>query len=151
MQINGIDEKDNRIVGLLRANARMTYSEIGGQVGLSRTAVKARVSALERSGVIKGYRAVTDPLDSAGTMTFVVNIETKPEHFEEARRRFARSPETVVLLQTTGSCHLLAVCVSESIQTMKVFVNAVYKSVPGILSINAHSVLEVIKGSFIPE
>ena len=73
MQINGIDEKDNQIVNLLRRNARMTYSEIGEVVGLSRTAVKTRVSELEKSGIIKGYQAVIDPLESTAMMTFVVN------------------------------------------------------------------------------
>lgn len=151
MQISGIDEKDNQIVNLLRRNARMTYSEIGEAVGLSRTAVKTRISALEKSGIIKGYQAVIDPLESAGMMTFVVNIETRPEHFEEAKILFAQAQETVVLVHTTGNCHLLAICVSESIQTMRVFVNTVYKTIPGILAINAHSVLDIIKGTIIPE
>ena len=151
MQINGIDEKDNQIVNLLRRNARMTYSEIGEVVGLSRTDVKTRVSKLEKSGIIKGYQAVIDPLESTAMMTFVVNIETKPEHFEEAKTLFAQAQETVTLVQTTGNCHLLAICVSESIQTMRVFVNMVYKTIPGIMSINAHSVLDIIKGSIIPE
>lgn len=151
MQINGIDEKDNQIINLLHRNARMTYSEIGKQVGLSRPAVKTRVSNLEESGIIKGYQAIIDPLESAGMTIFAVNIETKPEHFEEVKRLFAQAPETVSLVQTAGSCSLLAICVSENIQTMRTFVNVIYKTAPGILSIHANSVLDVIKGSIIPE
>lgn len=151
MQINGLDEKDNQIIHLLRHNARMSYSELGEQVGLSRTAVKTRISALENSGIIKGYQAVIDPLEPTGMTTFVVNIETKPEHFDEAKALFAQAPETVTLVQTTGGCHLLAICVSENIQTMRTFVNMVYRTAPGILSIKANSVLDVIKGSVIPE
>ena len=46
MNINGLDEKDNQIVNLLIKNARLTYSEIGEQIGLTRVAVKNRVKVL---------------------------------------------------------------------------------------------------------
>lgn len=50
MHINGIDEKDNEIINLLLKDARMSYSDIGEKVGLSRTAVKNRVAVLEKNG-----------------------------------------------------------------------------------------------------
>lgn len=151
MKLIGLDEKDNQIAALLRHDARMTYSDIGAAVGLSRTAVKTRVSALEKSGIIKGYHAVIESPKASEMMTFVVNIETKPENFEEAKTVFAQTQEVVTLVQTTGSCHLLAICVSASIQTMRDFVKMIYQSVPGILSVNTHAVLDIIKGDIIPE
>ena len=57
MKLNGLDETDNRIVGLLMRNARMSWSDIGEEVGLTRVAVKNRVRALEEKGVIRGYHA----------------------------------------------------------------------------------------------
>ena len=84
-------------------------------------------------------------------MTFVVNIETKPEYFDEVKNTFAGRNETVTLVQTTGNCHLLAICVAPDIKFMRNFVNCVFKSVSGIISINAHAVLDVVKGSIIPE
>lgn len=151
MQIRGIDEIDNRIVELLLEDGRMSYSDIAEKVGLSRTAVKARITTLERNGIIKGYKAIVDPQAAPNMMTFVVNIETRPESFEECKCIFARSDETVTIVQTTGNCHLVAICLSPDIKTMRIFVNDIYKSVPGILSINANSVIDVIKGSIIPE
>ena len=59
MKINGLDEKDNLIVSLLMKNARMSFTDIGEEVGLTRVAVKNRVKALEEKGVIKGYHAMT--------------------------------------------------------------------------------------------
>ena len=151
MHLSGIDEKDNEIISLLLKDARMSYSDIGKKVGLSRTAVKNRISTLEKNGIIGGYRAVINPQESPEMMTFIVNIETSPEHFDYAKQIFANAPETVMLVQTTGNCHLVAICVSEDIKTMRTFVNRIYRTVDGILSINAHSVLDVIKGSIIPE
>ena len=151
MRIKGIDEKDNQIVNLLREDGRMSYSDIGERVGLSRTAVKARMTALREGGIIKGYRAVIDPLAAPEMMTFVTEIETRPESFEECKQLFSNSEETVTLVQTTGGCRLVAICVAADVGTMRDFVNRVYKAAPGILSIHAHSVLDVIKGSILPE
>ena len=151
MQINGIDNIDNRIVNLLLRDGRMSYSDIAEIVGLSRTAVKSRIAALERSGIIKGYKVVIDPQAAPEMMTFIMNIETKPEDFEECRRIFAEASETVTVIQTTGRCHLVAICLSKDVATMRNFVNTVYNNVSGILSINANAVLDVIKGSVIPE
>lgn len=151
MQIRGIDETDNRIVQLLLEDGRMSYSDIGEKVGLSRTAVKTRIAALERSGIIKGYKVVIDPQSAPEMMTFVMNIETKAENFDECKQIFCDAEETVTIIQTTGNCHLVAICLSPDVKTMRTFVNNIYRRVPGILSINAHSVLDVVKGSIIPE
>jgi Lrp/AsnC family transcriptional regulator, leucine-responsive regulatory protein len=58
-QIAGIrDSTDERLVSLLRRNARMTLTALAHELALSRTAVQARMARLERDKVIVGYRAV---------------------------------------------------------------------------------------------
>ena len=151
MIFHGLDDLDNTIVNLLLEDGRMSYSDIAEKVGLSRTAVKNRIKSLEESGIIKGYKAVINPENAPEMMTFITNIETQAEHFEECKRIFAESEQTVTIVQTTGNCHLVAICLAPDVKTMRDFVNRIYKTVPGILSINAHSVLDVVKGSIIPE
>ena len=56
-----MDSIDQRIVALLRENARRSFKDIGDQVHLTAPAVKRRVDRLERDGVILGYTAVVDP------------------------------------------------------------------------------------------
>ena len=56
-----MDDVDQRIVALLRENARRSFKDIGDAVHLTAPAVKRRVDRLERDGVILGYTAVVDP------------------------------------------------------------------------------------------
>ena len=49
MFLDGLDDLDQKIIRCLIQNARMPYSEIGQQVGISRVAVKMRVQALEKN------------------------------------------------------------------------------------------------------
>lgn len=151
MYLNSLDKTDNAILDLLLLDARMSYSEIGSKVGLSRVAVKNRIAAMERMGIIKGYKAIIDPQMAPETMTFVVNVETRPEDFEECKRIFVEAPETVTVVQTTGNCHLVVICLSPSVKTMKEFVNNMYRTVTGVTYISAHAVLDVVKGSILPD
>ncbi|MFC5993182.1 Lrp/AsnC family transcriptional regulator [Pseudonocardia hispaniensis] len=52
-----LDDLDRRLLALLAADGRTPMAELGRVVGLSRTAVLARVQRLERDGVIRGYHA----------------------------------------------------------------------------------------------
>ena len=149
MWIKGIDGIDNQIINLLLDNARMSYSEIAQIVGLTRTSVKNRISALEEQGIISGYRVVVNPQKAPKMMTFIMNVETRPEHFEDAKKKLIEASQTVTIIETTGNCHLVVICVAGNVEEMRYFVNRIYKEIDGISSINAHSILDVLKGSVI--
>ena len=48
MFLDGLDELDRKIVRLLIANARISYSELGEQVGISRVAPRCGCRRLKR-------------------------------------------------------------------------------------------------------
>ena len=55
-----MEDLDRRIVDLLRADGRMSYTDLGKAMGLSTSAVHQRVRRLEERGVVKGYAALVD-------------------------------------------------------------------------------------------
>jgi Lrp/AsnC family leucine-responsive transcriptional regulator len=69
-----VDAIDQRLVELLRANARMSYAELARQVGLSAPAVHERVGKLETSGVLRGYHADVDPESVGLGVTALIGI-----------------------------------------------------------------------------
>lgn len=56
-----MDALDQQIVSQLVQDARASYAEIGGEVGLSAPAVKRRVDKLLDLGILQGFTAVVDP------------------------------------------------------------------------------------------
>ncbi len=69
-----MDAIDGQIVELLRNNARLSYAELGRQVGLSAPAVHDRVGKLESTGILKGYVAIADPEAIGLGVTALVGI-----------------------------------------------------------------------------
>ena len=53
-----LDQYNNNILRELQSNGRISNIELADRVGLSPSACLRRVQELERSGIIKGYRAV---------------------------------------------------------------------------------------------
>ena len=94
MFLDGLDELDQKILQLLIRNARMSYSEIGQQVGISRVAVKMRVQALEKKGIIEEYTTVVNPQKISGAVSCYFEIETTPDALGEVAE-ILRQNETV--------------------------------------------------------
>ena len=72
MFLDGLDETDQKILRLLIQNARMSYSEIGQQIGISRVAVKMRVQTLEKKGIIEEYTTVINPQKISGRFPVIL-------------------------------------------------------------------------------
>ncbi len=53
-----LDAMDRRIIAALQQRGRLSFEELGGEVGLSASAALRRVRRLEEAGVIAGYAAL---------------------------------------------------------------------------------------------
>src|SRR5438552_2997290 len=60
-KIYPVDRIDRKILAELQADGRLTITDLAARVGLSVSPCHRRLRELERSGVIRGYRAVVDP------------------------------------------------------------------------------------------
>ena len=56
-----MDMIDRKIIAELQAEGRLTVTELAQRVGLSVAPFHRRLRELERTGAIRGYRAVVDP------------------------------------------------------------------------------------------
>ena len=150
MHINGLDEIDNQIINLLIADARLTYSEIGEKVGISRVAVKKRVAALEEQGIIKGYHADVNPMEAPKMMTFVAVIKTRADSYDLISDALEQESCVVTLCKMSGDNILHAICVADSMAEMNNFAWRVRNKYEGLLSFSAQMVWEIKKGSVLP-
>ena len=114
MFLEGLDQLDQKIVRLLIENARMSYSDIGQAVGISRVAVKARIQALEQRGVIEEYTTIVNPQKINGAVSCYFEIETRPDTLAEVIRRLAENETITQIYRVTGKdkLHVHAVAAS---------------------------------------
>ena len=145
MFLDGMDEVDQKIVQLLIKNARMSYSDIGQQVGISRVAVKSRIKAMEEKGVIEEYTAIINPQKISGAVSCYFEIELSPEHFEEAVNILRENPIITQIYRVTGRCRIHVHAVASSNEEMDNLLARVIDPLPGLLSCSCNIILSRIK------
>lgn len=64
VQCASLDAKDREILEVLSKDARIALKALAARIGLSRSATTERVANLERSGIIRGYRADIGEIDA---------------------------------------------------------------------------------------
>mgnify|MGYP001196118536 FL=1 len=82
-----IDNKDKKIIEILKISGREPASGISEKVGISVPTVIDRIKKLQESGVIKGYKAVIDTkkigLDVSAFITIISESSSKYSNFVE--------------------------------------------------------------------
>ena len=144
MYLDGLDGLDQQIVGLLIENARISYSDIGERIGISRVAVKARIQALEQKGIIEEYTTIINPQKISGAVSCYFEIETTPSCLAEVTEILNQHDTVTQIYRVTGKdkLHVHAVASAEE---MEVFLHTVIDALPGVVSCSCNMILSRIK------
>ncbi|MGF1475065.1 MAG: Lrp/AsnC family transcriptional regulator [Geminicoccaceae bacterium] len=139
-----IDSIDEKILRELAGDGRVTNAELADRVGLSSSACLRRVQELERSGVIKGYRAVLDraALGAGFTAYVAVGLSDHTKASQEAfERSISRSPEVLECHNVTGTIEYLLRVEVADLAAYKVFHTDVLGTLPQVTSITSYVVM----------
>ena len=135
MYLDGLDALDQKIVQLLIENARISYSDIGEKIGISRVAVKARIQTLEQKGIIEEYTTVINPQKISGAVSCYFEIETAPDCLAQVTQ----------IYRVTGRDKLHVHAVAASAEEMETFLHTVIDTLPGVQSCSCNMILSRIK------
>ncbi|HEX5696351.1 MAG TPA: Lrp/AsnC family transcriptional regulator, partial [Acidimicrobiia bacterium] len=107
-----LDAKAKRIIELLQADGRMSYSAIAKDVGLSEAAVRHRVQKLIEGGVVQ-IVAVTDPLQMGFARQAMIGIKVTGD-VQEVAAKLGEMDALDYIVITTGRFDILAELVATS-------------------------------------
>jgi len=142
-----MDKFDRHILEILQKDCTHSVSEVAQQVGLSTTPCWRRIQAMEKSGVIKGRVALSDPEKLNVGLTVFVIIRTN-QHNPEWLSSFAEVaqdfPEIIEFYRMSGDVDYLLKVVVPDMKSYDVF----YKKLIGranFADISASFAMEEIK------
>ncbi len=143
-----LDRVDRRILEQLQNDGRLSNQELAERVALSPSPCLRRVRALERTGVIRRYAALVDPLQvGLGLIAYVsVKLEKRGkmpvEQFTRAVQTWA---EVIACLSMTGDMDYLMRVQVEDLEHYSRFIMDKLLKQPGVIDIRTNFVLERIK------
>ena len=145
MYLDHLDALDQKILTLLTQNARYSYSEIGEQIGLSRVAVKSRIDALEKKGIIEEYTTIINPQKISGAVSCYFEIETTPAVLGDVIDRLYRCDTVTQIYRMSGNCCLHVHAVAASQDELEHFIREQIDRLEGVTSVKTHIILARIK------
>ena len=105
-----LDDRDHRILTLLRADAWQSYTALSRKVNLSASAVQRRVERMIASGIILGARAEVSVQDAQAPLTVFLLAELAEESHAALKRfsnRVADHPAVVEAHYVAGEADVL--------------------------------------------
>jgi len=134
-----LDKKDIQILRLIQRNCKLTTRDIAKQINAPITTVFTRIKKMERSGIIREYRAILDPKKlGKSTTAFILasftyrtpNRETLSQR--ELAKEIAKFAEVQEVHIITGDWDLLIKVKAENVEAIGKFVIDKLRLVKGI-------------------
>lgn len=143
--MGNLDVIGRKILHELANDGRISNLELADRVGLSPSACLRRVQELERSGVIKGYRARIDPAKIGATFIAYVTVGLST-HTKKAQGDFeaavAMAPEVRECHNITGAIEYILRVEAADLAAYKHFHTEVLGVLPQVNSISTYVVMD---------
>jgi Lrp/AsnC family transcriptional regulator, leucine-responsive regulatory protein len=133
-----VDALDREVLLALQADGRMSNLALARKLGLSPSAMLGRVRRLERSGAIRGYRAVIDPAALGITLRALVVARLR-EHSEESIREFEKGIEQVpgvrACYHVTGQFDMVVELALRDLDHLGQLIRVDIARIPGVMNL----------------
>jgi DNA-binding Lrp family transcriptional regulator len=130
------------LLRLLQQDARTPREDLARLLNLSVEETNARIAALEKEGVIRGYQAIVDRerLDK-NTVTAFIEVRITPERgggFDRIAHRIAKFDQVVSCYLISGGYDLLVVVEGGSLREVASFVSEKLSTIESVISTATH-------------
>jgi Lrp/AsnC family transcriptional regulator, leucine-responsive regulatory protein len=127
-----MDRIDLAILLALEADGRLSFADLGEQVGLSKSPCWKRVHALEQAGVIQGYKAIVDPLAIGLETTAFIQVVVAFDQHDAFEAAVLRHPRILSAHATVGEADYLLHVIAPGMPALDEFLRQELWRLPGV-------------------
>ena len=143
-----LDSYDRKMLAVLAKDGRITVTDLAAAVGLSKTPCQVRLRRLIDSGVILGFRAVTNPaklgLDHVAFAEVKLS-DTREAALEEFNASVRRIPEVEECHMIASSFDYLLKVRTADIRRYRIVLGEAISSLPHVASTSTFVAMETVK------
>ena len=128
----------DKLLEIIEKNPRLSNSEIAVMLGKSEEETEEQIRLYEKSGIIKGYRAMIDKNKAnSQTVTALIEIRVQPKFghgFDEIANRIAALEEVESIYLMSGGFDLCCMVSDKSFEEIALFVANRLSPLDGVMS-----------------
>jgi Lrp/AsnC family leucine-responsive transcriptional regulator len=141
-----MDAIDRDILQLLKADGRISHSDIGKHVHLSLPAVSERVRKLEACGCIDGFTVkLNREYLGLGLLAFIFITLERPEHIPAFQAAVQEEEAVLECHHLAGEFDYLLKTATGSTKQLEELISLRLKQIPGVIKTNTMIALSTIK------
>ena len=145
-----LDGFDRAILDELARDGRISVTELARRVGLSKSPVQARLKRLEQTGVIRGYRAILDPIRLNREHVAFVEVkltDTREAALEAFNAAVARIPEIEEAHLIAGSFDYLLKVRTPDMRAYRTVLAERISTLPHVANTSTYVAMQAVKES----
>jgi Lrp/AsnC family transcriptional regulator for asnA, asnC and gidA len=139
-----MDELDKSILKLLQKDARLSFAEIGRELGIAETTARFRINRLVETGIITRFAAMLDPEKIGLKFGGAILLKIEPAHLEEACKQLAAFDETLYLFRSTGEYDVVSMILARDMEHLNDLVKRV-KLIVGVKDARLSVTTQILK------
>ncbi|MHA1409253.1 MAG: Lrp/AsnC family transcriptional regulator [Candidatus Odinarchaeia archaeon] len=145
MKFLELNEKDKKIISILKENARTPLKDIADAIGVSIPAVSLRIKELTKRGIIKGYHASIDyeKLGEACQLVLKVRL-SQNQNTKEIGELLSKYENICLVINITGDYDFLILARCQNDEEGTKFINKI-RQIEGISRVTADYILKCYK------
>ncbi|MEM0515844.1 Lrp/AsnC family transcriptional regulator [Pseudoalteromonas sp. YIC-827] len=113
-----INQQDEKLLAMLRTNARASISDLARALDLSRSTVQSRMQKLEENGVIKGYSVEYGDAYLSSMVSAHVSIKVKQKLTTKTNIELKYIDAITELYAISGEYDLIALVQAQSLEKL---------------------------------
>jgi DNA-binding Lrp family transcriptional regulator len=126
-----MDDTDQRLISILRHDARRSVTDLAADLGVSRGTVRARIERLEAEGTILGYTVVLRSDAVSQAVRGLTMIEVEGRMLDRVADALVGFPEIEAIHTTNGRWDLVAELSAQNLADLDAVLRRL-RLVPGI-------------------
>jgi Lrp/AsnC family transcriptional regulator, leucine-responsive regulatory protein len=141
----GLNKLDSALLSILVKDGRASFADIARQLGISRAHARARVNALQDSGVIEMFGAVINPEKLGKVVSTFLDVQVSPVALELVAQELADCKEVVSLYIMSDLKSLHVHVLTDTVQAFEAFAHRHLFNRSEITSVDSKTLLTRVK------
>lgn len=147
-RLNELDSFDHKILDTIAAEGRISVTDLAARIGLSKSPTQTRLKRLEEQGIIKGYRAMLDPIQLGLEHVAFVEVrltDTREAALSAFNKAIRAMPEVEQVHLIAGNFDYLLKVRTRDMNSYRLFLAEKVSLLPHIANTSTYVAMQSVK------
>lgn len=142
-----LDDIDYGIVRALQENARLPFTQIAKELGVTEKTIRMRVQQMQDEGVLS-LVGIVNPVKAGLNVQAFIQIATEADKLDDVVAALNGIVEVRLVVLTSGEYQLITQILVRNYEELSQFLMKTMNKIPGVTRLNVINELKILKSKY---